>query len=1185
MRANPDSPERLRLSNRTRLIVVMIEVIAMLAAMLGPAVAQDNGTSGSPSSQATVDTQPQQDAQPQADPTPAPTPDPTPDPTPKPDRPAQQQPDPAPQQQDPTPDPTPKAQADPTPQPVDPTPDPTPAPQPTPDAQPTPDQAQPTPDQSTPAPQPTPDQSTPNPDPATPDPANPTPDAQPTPDQSTPNPEQPTPAPTDTPAPSADPDASAAPSPSASPAPSASAAPSPSASPALPETKPLIVRFVAGTTAAQQDAVIAALGGTQTDSYPALRMRVIKVAPSLSAEIVAAYRADPRVATIENDRTRDADAAPNDPAWDNQWNLRQISWGKARDAANVADSATIAVLDTGVDGNHPDLASRIAGSWSAFPNGDALSDPNGHGTAMAGIAAAVPDNGDAVAGVAWANTSILAVQVLAADGTGQDSDIIGGVLWAADHDADVILMAFSNPGYSTALQAAVDYAWGRGAVLVAAAGNDGSSTPAYPGGDHHVMGVTATNSNDQLSAGANSGQAVFIAAPGDAIPATWPSGGWTTLGGTSPAAAQVAGAAAILKAIDPSAGNGELVGRLARTADPAGAEWETGNGRINLQRAAADSGSAWIDPSGAPGGGPYVGPYTAAATIYWVGCANTDWTNANNWSTSSSATCSAGVPSTGAGAPVGTDTATILTGKTNYPSIPTGTVTISTLTINSGGTVTVAGGTLAVTLTFTDTGTLTISSGVMTVASTNTSTIASGGVLNVNGGSFQTSGALSVSGTINQAGGVLHMNVALATKPSVSVTLNATGRLNLSAGSFETYSFVAASGSASTQTGGTFKLYRNFQNSGTYAGSAGTFEVAGSGSSSSAFNSPGTNRFYNVLVDSGITARFSSVSNFAMSVRGDWTINGTASLTSRNTTVTFDGTGTQTIGGTSSTTFRNLIVNKTSGSLVLAQHDGRDHDLQHGRPDPDRRQDHDRHQHADHRVRRLRLPDRGLRRGQPPEGRADRQQHRDHVRGRRRDRLRARDRDLHQRHRGRHARHELARRPAPADRVQPDRHDAGRQPLLDLHARDRGLHERIAGHDVPQHGRPRRHAGQLHHAALQRHDVDHADEHHHRHDQPHHHGDRADRVRRLRHRHPGRCRGQRRRHPHGLPVDRHRGRHRQQPLLRVHRSGHPRLRRELLAHDRRPGRLDGAPDLQQLHGGLCERHRLDLHARQRQRVR
>ena len=137
--------------------------------------------------------------------------------------------------------------------------------------------------------------------------------------------------------------------------------------------------------------------------------------------------------------------------------------------------------------------------WSAF-GGDPGIDPNGHGTWVASIAAATTDNGTGIAGVGFDGVNVMPVQVLDADGTGQDSDIIAGLVWAADHGADVILMAFSNPGYSSALQDAVDYAWAHGVVVVAAAGNDGATTPNYPAGDAKVVGVGATDQTTRCGA-------------------------------------------------------------------------------------------------------------------------------------------------------------------------------------------------------------------------------------------------------------------------------------------------------------------------------------------------------------------------------------------------------------------------------------------------------------------------------------------------------------------------------------------------------------------------------------------------------------------------------------------------------------------------------------------------------------
>ena len=106
------------------------------------------------------------------------------------------------------------------------------------------------------------------------------------------------------------------------------------------------------------------------------------------------------------------------------------------------------------------------------------------------------------------------VTVLDADGLGQDSDIIAGVVWAVDHGADVINMSFSNPGYSPSLQAAIDYAWAHNVVVVAATGNDGSSTVTFPAGDRGVIGVSNTDQHDALNASSNYGDDTFLGAPG-----------------------------------------------------------------------------------------------------------------------------------------------------------------------------------------------------------------------------------------------------------------------------------------------------------------------------------------------------------------------------------------------------------------------------------------------------------------------------------------------------------------------------------------------------------------------------------------------------------------------------------------------------------------------------------------------
>ncbi|HET9346063.1 MAG TPA: S8 family serine peptidase, partial [Candidatus Limnocylindrales bacterium] len=439
---------------------------------------------------------------------------------------------------------------------------------------------------------------------ADPDPSEPPPSEEPSasqpPEPSTPAAPQPTATPD--PEPSAEP----APDPTAEPAPPS---PEPSPTPTPAATSPLIVTFAAGVSAADQAAAIDAAGATSTDTIAALRMHAIDASATARDALVT----DPRIARVEPDRSRATEADPDDAGYASQWSLPRIGWDQVH-GSSVSGSATVAILDTGVDGWHADLSESLVAGTS-FVGSSATDDPNGHGTAMAGIVAASTNNGTGIAGVAWDGVSIMPVSVLGADGTGRDSDVIEGLVWAADHGADVALMAFSATGYSSALQSAADYAWSRGMVLVAATGNDGSSSASFPAGDRGVVGVSNTNQSDALNASSNYGDATFIAAPGTGILTLAPGGDTTTVSGTSAAAAHVAAAAAVLRAADGSLSNGVVVGRLARTADAAGTAAETGNGRLNLARAFGDISTEAVQPAGAApvaDGGPFVGPYVAA---------------------------------------------------------------------------------------------------------------------------------------------------------------------------------------------------------------------------------------------------------------------------------------------------------------------------------------------------------------------------------------------------------------------------------------------------------------------------------------------------------------------------------------------------------------------------------------------
>jgi hypothetical protein len=374
-----------------------------------------------------------------------------------------------------------------------------------------------------------------------------------------------------------------------------------------------LVTFSSGVSGTEQQATLSDVGATDVSTIPALRMHVVD-APEGA---VAALNASPAVQGVEADQVRNVQATPSDPGYSSQWSLPRIGWDQAFGSIKPTGSATVAILDTGIDASHPDLAGQLApGTSIVDPTSDGTTDPNGHGTWMAGIVAAATDNATGIAGIGYAGVKVMPVTVLGADGTGSDGDIIKGVIYAADHGANVILMSFTNPAFSQSLQDAIDYAWSKGVVVVAAAGNDESATVNYPAGDRGVVGVANTNESDSLNPTSNFGQDVFMAAPGTNIYTTSVGGSYATITGTSASAAEVAGAAALMKANSPDASNGVIVGRLGADAEALSGGQQAGNGRLNLARAINDSSTTSTEPAGAAPlgeGGPVVGPYNAAA--------------------------------------------------------------------------------------------------------------------------------------------------------------------------------------------------------------------------------------------------------------------------------------------------------------------------------------------------------------------------------------------------------------------------------------------------------------------------------------------------------------------------------------------------------------------------------------------
>lgn len=247
------------------------------------------------------------------------------------------------------------------------------------------------------------------------------------------------------------------------------------------------------------------------------------------------------------------------------------------------------MLDTGI-ANHPDLSGRVVLARDFTNSQYGTADIHGHGTHVAGTVAANANNGVSVVGVAY-SASLLNAKVLGDSGSGSFSSVANGIVWAADNGAQVISMSLgANLDCPSVIQDAVTYAWNKGAVIFAAAGNSGMNDAHTPANCKNVVPVGAVNSSDGRPNFSNYGPNVPITAPGAVIVSTGNNGGYVWMSGTSMSTPHAAGVAALIWASSYGTGNQAMLNRLFSTADRiagTGTLWV--HGRINAEAAVAGS--------------------------------------------------------------------------------------------------------------------------------------------------------------------------------------------------------------------------------------------------------------------------------------------------------------------------------------------------------------------------------------------------------------------------------------------------------------------------------------------------------------------------------------------------------------------------------------------------------------------
>jgi len=376
----------------------------------------------------------------------------------------------------------------------------------------------------------------------------------------------------------------------------------------------VLVKFkpVVGTQSGRQR--LQREGAKILQTLPRSGLMRLAVTPGSEQPAIAALlaRGDVEFATVNH--LVETMEQPNDPYYTQQWPLDKIQAPAAWDINHGEATITIAIIDTGVDLDHPDLAGKLWANSDEIPgngvdddgngyvddyhgydffNGDAApDDDNSHGSHVAGIAAASTNDSVGIAGVSW-GAKIMPLKVLGSNGGGSTADVAEAIYYAVDNGASVINMSLGSSGsswpcYWYDVEDAFNYAVNHNVLLVVAAGNDGKDGVSCPGAYDQAFAVGSTDSSDSRSYFSNYGSRLDIVAPGSSIYSTWSGGSYGYKSGTSMATPHVAGLAALVWGVNPGFTAAQVREIIQTSANDLGSTgWDNyfGYGRINAYRA------------------------------------------------------------------------------------------------------------------------------------------------------------------------------------------------------------------------------------------------------------------------------------------------------------------------------------------------------------------------------------------------------------------------------------------------------------------------------------------------------------------------------------------------------------------------------------------------------------------------
>ncbi len=370
----------------------------------------------------------------------------------------------------------------------------------------------------------------------------------------------------------------------------------------------ILVSFKPGADTATQHKLLGRYGLAVKKDIPQIGTKVVTVNPKARDAVIKALSHNPAVKFAEKDFTATAAATPNDPCFaatnsfangcgapTGQWPHIVMKNKSAWDITTGSSSVIVAVVDSGIDASHPDLAGKTVAGYNVLNGSSTAIDISGHGEYVAGTIAANSNNSQGVAGVCWA-CRLMPVKITDT-GSATYSDIAAGITWATDHGAQVINVSYGGTSASSAVNSAVTYAISRNVVVVAAAGNSGVNTVNYPGGSPGAIAVAASDQSDNLMNYSNFGSWVQVAAPTSQVttwlkdPSTQLPYGYGPVGGTSISSPMVAGTIALMRSAKPTATVDQIKQALFSTTDPLSGKTQAGTsesiqyGRANTLKA------------------------------------------------------------------------------------------------------------------------------------------------------------------------------------------------------------------------------------------------------------------------------------------------------------------------------------------------------------------------------------------------------------------------------------------------------------------------------------------------------------------------------------------------------------------------------------------------------------------------